>query len=790
MKIPMKLLLILPLALTPIKGKNVVRDSVAPMKEKLAKLSAGQPKPLWQTALKAQETDFIRFLSNDRILVGTLETAGFILGLRRGIGWGLEPRDLILLNAANGGEVWTSSRAAFGYPQQLLSTDPVILIEGSTKCAALNPQNGALIWQRAWKRTLLGGGTLLLPGGERLVLFSEQKSSVALTAVNVKDGSQAWSASLDNYPREKEMVIEAKTAGDTLLLVGPEVAAFSVGSGKTLWRKPFHGAFGPAATAIVLGDDLYFTDGASITRSDPASGNDIWRQEFPGNTLQNLSLEGTSVFAVLREGGSDGSRDAIQALDRDAGKPLWRCDLAGQAQSSIAIQDGRIYVATASQLIAIDAAKGGLVLKGEIPPSLQTRRVLPDILRVTEDRILVARETGILAVRRRDGSLLYAEPVAQTAPFTSDYTMHKLNFALESITPLKKREAFHALNLESFLQAQRRAALAEQQAARQLSEARRRSQTAFDNFIGVGNTYGTTEMQRWGDLEGSSLGSAQAAIRELRSGYQDGRTGIMTAEISQAFKSHANSLQSNVYIRPRYEAGRGWSLVLVDLNTGKRAEVLLSPDNDPLGRSAPNLPAFDVDPSGSRIVAKGLGLDPARFETYEKRSFTPRQGGSSITVGRSAVEWGEDWSVPYPSVLAFDLAMLPFGQESESRSPLAKPVPAEKKQVNDRLIDAAFQCDLTAVKRMLDAGADVNAVNGYGQTALMLAVESLRTYDKEDVVETLLKRGADTSISDPYGWTAADYFPVAQSMFPYTYTGGGAKRGLKLLVRDGSEKEQ
>jgi ankyrin repeat protein len=42
----------------------------------------------------------------------------------------------------------------------------------------------------------------------------------------------------------------------------------------------------------------------------------------------------------------------------------------------------------------------------------------------------------------------------------------------------------------------------------------------------------------------------------------------------------------------------------------------------------------------------------------------------------------------------------------------------------------------------LDAGADVNAVDAYGKTALMLAAESLGSYRKLDIIKLLLKSGA------------------------------------------------
>ncbi len=235
----------------------------------------------------------------------------------------------------------------------------------------------------------------------------------------------------------------------------------------------------------------------------------------------------------------------------------------------------------------------------------------------------------------------------------------------------------------------------------------------------------------------------------------------MEAEVNQTYQTHTNSLQGDFYIRPRYEQDRGWSLALVNFKTGKRADILLSPHNDPLSRSAPNLPAFSIDPSGFRIVSKGLGLDPGRFETYQKLAFRGI------------------WKIPYPSVLAFDLASLRFGQDSKSRTSVPKPVIPEKKKLNDQLINAAFQSDIETVKKTLDAGADVNAVDEYGQTALMLAAESLRVYDKKDIISILLERGADISVKDPNGWTAVEHFAIMS----YDAMTSGVSNGVELLVK-------
>lgn len=762
------LLLIIGQAFVPSMAGQLHRDSVPSMVERLPKLSQGQPKPLWQATIKAQETDFIKFLSKDRVLVGTVATEG--------LAWGLIPSSIMLLNAVNGETVWTLSRASFGYPLQLLATDPVILLQGGRKCVALSPKDGTLVWERAWS----GAGPLLLPDGEHIVLLTQKKSSVSLSAVNVKDGNEVWSASVENYPRAKDVVLKAETAGQAVLLVGPEIVAISAKAGQTLWRKPFPGNFGTSAAAIGLGDDLYFIDDASITRSDPASGNAVWRQDFPRNAVRNLSMSGTSVFVFLREGGSDGSRETIQALERNTGKPLWKYALAEQTQSAMTIQEGRIYVTTVSQLIGIDASSGSLVFKGAIPPNLQARRLLSDVLRITDDKIIVARESGVMAVRRQDGTLLYAEPVVGGAPFTYDYTMHKLNHALESATPLKKRGEFHEQTLASFSSVQYHAALAHQGAVYQRDLAMARENRALENLNRSANDWQSGMVQSQLDasfeLGLSAFVSWAASNAEFQSKFRADRTGIMSAEISQALQSQANSLQKDFYIRPCYELDRGWSLVLVNLKTGKRAEILLSPDNDPLARSAPNLPAFSIDPSGSRIVSKGLGLDPARFVTYKKWAYAASRGTMAPSL---------NWNIPYPLVLSFDLASLPIGQKSENPAPAPKPVAPEKKQLNDQLIKAAFQCDLETVKKTLATGADVNATDEYGQTALMLAAESLRVCNQKDVIQTLLESGADSLIKDPNGWTAADYYSIMGWDIVR-----GAEPGRKLLVKAGKEETE
>jgi hypothetical protein len=405
-----------------------------------------------------------------------------------------------------------------------------------------------------------------------------------------------------------------------------------------------------------------------------------------------------------------------------------------------------------------------------------------------------------MGVEKRDGKLLFAESIADGAPFTNDYATQTLAQALEGATPVEQRPEVQAkltdadpvdtsmrsyryalmaqINQQSFYSmVSHSLTAASDQHWLKVRQEEDRYGYADARDVAIAETASSVEMNLALVMAGVGLGESIAQAKIMR--ILEGRVSVMTAERTQTLQTHVNSLQNDFYIRPRYQQNRGWSLVLVDLKTGKRAELLLSPDNQPLAQYAPNLPAFAVDPSGSRILAKGLGLDPARYDTYERRGvFNP-------AARYFAAFRGEMWSIPYPSILAFDLASLPSGQKPENQRSVAKPVSADKKALNDQLIQGAFENDLETVKKALNDGADVNATDEYGRTALMLAAESLSVYGKKDIIEALVRHGADVSLKDPHGWTATDHFALIP---PRAKIKSGVVKSVRLLVKEGKEE--
>jgi outer membrane protein assembly factor BamB len=754
-------------------------DDPAPAVKATTETSPKMLKPLWQTKLNVQETDFIEFLSNDRVLVGTIDT--------NEMGGGLKPDEIMLLNSANGETVWTSPRDSYGSDQTLLAVDPVILLQGSKKVAALDPEKGNTLWSLEKP----GEKSCMLSARNLIVFLSRSKGQpTSLQAVNVKTGSEVWRTPLENYPEKKDVKIEVTAMADTVLLSGPQAAAFSASDGKLLWQMAFPGNFGSKAVVIPLGEELYFSDSASITRADPKSGKQLWSEAISDGTFEALTASEHHLFVIIK-GSGENPPDWIAALDSDTGKQLWKSDLLERAASPVSIEGNLLYVTTPRNVIGMDALNGSAVFRSAVPTDLQSERLLPDNLRIEGDRIIVARETGVLGVQKADGKLVFADHVRGGTGFTYDYATNKIRHAVMSQTPRskkkKKRQEEPPRNPDSVAPDENyRVAMAQQKAAYESMAAyihagMMNSTNMITNatqpiinqhredVLPGQHVYSIRDQQRAANLalvSTAAVAGVGIAASIINAKILGRRMESYQARVTQAIETHANSLQEKFYLRPAYEQHRGWSLHVVNLETGQRGNILLSSDEDLAPDTlAANLPAFSTN--GSQIVSKGLGSNP---ETA-KRAWHRKT-------------WAGKVALASPSVLAFDLASVPFEPCSKSPTIATETADPAKRALDDQLIEAAFMSDIGTVRKSLDAGADVNALDAYGKTALMLAAESVAMYNKTDIIKLLLDRGADPFVRDPSGLTALEHLLLLNP--PPTK---GIAGGLKLLKKAQKEAE-
>ena len=66
--------------------------------------------------------------------------------------------------------------------------------------------------------------------------------------------------------------------------------------------------------------------------------------------------------------------------------------------------------------------------------------------------------------------------------------------------------------------------------------------------------------------------------------------------------------------------------------------------------------------------------------------------------------------------------------------------------MNDKtseLFDAAYAGDIDSVKICIDSGADVNAINSFGDTPLIEAIASDNAKNRVAIIKLLIEHGAD-----------------------------------------------
>ena len=92
-----------------------------------------------------------------------------------------------------------------------------------------------------------------------------------------------------------------------------------------------------------------------------------------------------------------------------------------------------------------------------------------------------------------------------------------------------------------------------------------------------------------------------------------------------------------------------------------------------------------------------------------------------------------------------------FVEKSDIMANVTKLTPMQKER-NDRLLIAAKNGDINSVKVLIERGADVDARNWLGRTALHEAV----LYKHIEIAKMLIEKGADVDAKDIDGWTAQE----------------------------------
>ncbi|WP_157971748.1 outer membrane protein assembly factor BamB family protein [Halorussus litoreus] len=266
---------------------------------------------------------------------------------------------------------------------------------GSNGVHAVEIETGATQWSAAPDATLRGAAV----DGDA-VFAADRKGDGSLYAVDTDDQSTRWTADLGGSARPPVRASEEfAVAGSWSEGEGSRLTAFDRETGEERWTWEHENSVGEASP-VVDGTIYVGTTGApTIHAIDVQTGREQWvleqGSEFPvivadgslycawTSRVAKISLEDRSKKwqvrldgtiprqPVLTDGrlftGVDGG--AVVALDVVSGEEVWRADVPFNRDSALAVGPDAVWVATQSELHAVDRGSAEAELVGALNTS-------------------------------------------------------------------------------------------------------------------------------------------------------------------------------------------------------------------------------------------------------------------------------------------------------------------------------------------------------------------------------------------------------------------------------------
>ncbi len=722
----------------------------APIKSSLLAVSEDELprshfRPQWYAKLNAEEADIFRFVQGGKMLVGTLDLGGSYF-------WAPYDHDLALFDLETGKRLWTIDRKNYAIQYtQVLIVDPVILVKGGTRYGAISVDDGSLLWRYQPN----GLPMEYVTAHEGIIIFkrpSEEAGSIEFQALETKTGKNVWTVELEGMSGGKKQP-GLSVWDERIFLYGEKIALLDSKDGSVVWKKD--NPVGAPVTFSLSDEYMAISGPHGLALLKTSDGSMAWK--IRGGTGSKLmSLQGHAVVMASPEGKRGSWK--LEAYNRKG--RAWGVKLNSSISSTISFGSARIYFTSGGFLYCVSKSSGKVVFKAGLPEFMTNTKSLPPGIRIMANKVVVAGEHGVAAYSTKTGKLLFKHWVEGADLFTHAYALNRM--AIKNIPNGAGYAEVHiptqnyntaSYNYTSTMQSY-------SNYVDQNTEAVLRSphSTYSERMAALDYNIATKQAAHAYGMAQASVQAAQAQIVAMislvqtgiawRSGHIGQRNRLHSLMVEKAYETLNDALQFGYYLRPWFRDG--WGITVVDLASGKRADILHTAYNEPLLVGSAQLPVIAIDPLNERLLVKGLGLDRSKHVMYKKNAL-------SFEIPFFPYRW----EIPYPSILAYDLKSIRFTSEGSGRF-VKRPGMNEKDRM---LVEAILAKDEEKMQVALDAGAEVNAQDEYGNTP---AFYGALTNDKA-VNKLLVKYGADTIACDIGGQTPSTWaiyaIPVAKGVY-------------------------
>jgi outer membrane protein assembly factor BamB len=250
----------------------------------------------------------------------------------------------------------------FGASCSPLVVDDKVLVNVGGKGAsvvAFDKNNGKTLWHSADDKASYSSPIVIGEGKKRQVIFLTQAGLIAL---NPQDGALIWQQPF------KDLLFESSTTpvreGDILVAGSITLGSMALRldqqgqpEKKPLWKKSELTCY--FSTPVFAGKHLYMVIGnnpltfkkgkASLRCVDPATGKELWRKNDVGTYHASLIRTGDGKLLMLEEEGD------LVLIDPDPKeyRERARAKICGQTWAHQALSDDRLYVRDGRELICV-----------------------------------------------------------------------------------------------------------------------------------------------------------------------------------------------------------------------------------------------------------------------------------------------------------------------------------------------------------------------------------------------------------------------------------------------------
>lgn len=731
-------------------------------------LSKNQPPPKWDMNVGFHGADILRFVDNERLLVGsvTFDVAGLP-----------EYGPLVMYHVPGRSEQWRISREGnYAARHDLVALKPNLVIrsafEGKIVHAAYDLNLGSTLWKKSIEEeslyTYRYTSSLNLAN---LFVITDR----FLTNIDVRTGKQQWRSEIltGGIPGAKTKIISL----DTILVLVSEksVEAYRLLDGGHLWSRP--NPVGEEFNVRQESKGVFVYKGKkAVYFHETGKPGQQWRSAY--GDIKLIAPYRESTFIVTR--GKNGQKDMLHAVVSN--KTKWVIPLPGNVMSPLLRKNDMLYLTTAPQEIESgERTLSGISIRNEklsfsigldsSPVLEETEYVsLPDKLLWRGKLLFVVREQeGITAVNPKETRVEWKQPLNSAVREDNLCLLYRVAPELNNAFRSKSGSSYAVSNLETsqnVLNLQMKYQNLQEEAEKRMAERPElgsslqttaaefqieRNIAAINMAIMTANIMIDISNIFWKEFGESLIRKTNLAAK---------MTAIMGIRMAEA--QYGVALYENYFIPAPTE-----TIMMVDLNTSKRTDLTAT-------LAIPNVPgrawSVALSPDESRLAVVGVGLDAAHYNK----------------INRGMLE------VPKSSLIVYDTRKLQF---SERREVPDNNVPEGTKAVKhptavaeaSYLIDAgypplvayAMSGSVEDVKMAIASGEDVNApYEVYRLTPLMAATSR----GNVAMVKLLLDSGADVHAKSVYGKTAYANLSKLQDKT--------ARDKIKQLLDNASKKQQ